>query len=217
MMENQLILKLGAERPLVRELIELRKHETIPQSIRRAAIRARLMASAPQNYFAAIETSLGWMGLAWNQRGLASLMLPRGNASAVLRELKHEFPDAVLSKDVPREMTRELNEYAEGRRREFDLPLDWSRIKPFQRTVLSTILKIPYGETRTYSWVAQKIGKPKAPRAVARALATNPIPIILPCHRIIGSDGNLRGYGGGLPLKKKLLEMEGAPLSPNVH
>jgi O-6-methylguanine DNA methyltransferase len=85
-------------------------------------------------------------------------------------------------------------------------------VKPFQRAVLTAIQKIPFGETRSYGWVARAIGKPRASRAVGQALGANPIPIIIPCHRIIASDGSLGGYGGGLPLKRKLLTLEGAML-----
>ncbi|MBI4787571.1 MAG: MGMT family protein [Chloroflexi bacterium] len=86
-------------------------------------------------------------------------------------------------------------------------------LKPFQRAVLIAISKIPFGETRSYGWVAREIGQPNAARAVGQALHTNPIPIIIPCHRVIASDGSLGGYGGGLPMKAKLLQLEGAALN----
>jgi methylated-DNA-[protein]-cysteine S-methyltransferase len=118
-----------------------------------------------------------------------------------------------LQNHAPSEMLRELREYAAGRRRAFDLPLDWSSIKPFQRAVLKAASHIPFGETRSYGWIAQKIGKPRAARAVGQALGANPIPIILPCHRVIASSGKLGGYGGGLPMKVMLLKLEGATLT----
>ncbi len=158
-----------------------------------------------------IETQLGVFGVAWRARGIAALALPRGNAATIIRALRRAYPDATLA-DAPTDVARELNEYAAGRRREFDLSLDWSAIKPFQRAVLTVTHSIPYGETRTYAWVAQQMGKPNAARAVGRALATNPIPIIVPCHRVLGSDGGLHGYGGGLPMKARLLKLEGARL-----
>ena len=130
-----------------------------------------------------------------------------------MRILQREYPQGVWREGAPAEMLRELKEYAEGRRRAFELPLDWSSIKPFQRAVLKATSTIPFGETRSYGWVAHKIGKPRAFRAVGHALATNPIPIILPCHRVIGSDGGLHGYGGGLPMKAMLLKLEGAVLT----
>lgn len=159
---------------------------------------------------AVFETRLGWMGVAFSERGLAGVQLPRATRAQTLAQLKRAFPDATLVDAAPSHIARELIEYAEGKRREFTLPLDWSAMTPFQRKVLRAIAKIPFGETRSYGWVARKIGKPRAARAVGRALATNPLPIVLPCHRVLGSDGGLHGYGGGLPLKKKLLELEGA-------
>lgn len=159
---------------------------------------------------AVFETRLGWMGIAFSERGLAGVQLPRATRAQTLAQLRRAFPNATLVDVAPAHLTRELVEYAEGKRREFTVPLDWSRLTLFQRRVLRAIARIPFGETRSYAWVARQIGKPRAARAVGRALATNPLPIVLPCHRVLGSDGGLHGYGGGLALKKKLLELEGA-------
>jgi len=101
----------------------------------------------------------------------------------------------------------QLEEYFDGERREFDLPLDPSGT-PFQMAVWKELLAIPYGETRSYKQIAENIGSPKAFRAVGLANNRNPISIIIPCHRVIGSDGSLVGYGGGLDMKQKLLELE---------
>lgn len=193
------------------QLIALRQRERIPTSVRRAAIRARLLKRYDEMNLAVIETSLGWIGVAFSERGIAGVQL-RASRARTLADLQRDFPKATVVDAAPLEIARELREYAEGRRREFELTLDLSRLKPFQREVLRVADSIKYGETRTYGWVARKIGKPRAARAVGRALATNPIPIILPCHRVIGSDGGLCGYGGGLPLKRKLLKLEGALL-----
>jgi O-6-methylguanine DNA methyltransferase len=163
-------------------------------------------------FVTAFETHLGWIALVWSARGIAALHLPRPTRAEALHAARREFPGAVIRADAPEEMTREVREYAEGQRRAFELPLDLSRVKPFQRAVLTAIQKIPFGETRSYGWVARAIGKPRASRAVGQALGANPIPIIIPCHRIIASDGSLGGYGGGLPLKRKLLTLEGAML-----
>ena len=102
----------------------------------------------------------------------------------------------------------QIIEYLGGQRREFDLPLDL-RGTEFQRRVWSAVAGIPYGETRTYTDIARAIGKPKAVRAVGAANGANPLPLVVPCHRVLGSDGSLTGYGGGLDVKQKLLEMEG--------
>ena len=106
---------------------------------------------------------------------------------------------------------RELDEYFEGKRHEFDLPIDL-RVAPFHEAVLHALARVPYGHTDTYGSLAAKVGHPKAARAVGTVMNRNPIPIVLPCHRIIGANGSLTGYGGGLPAKRHLLELEGAIL-----
>jgi methylated-DNA-[protein]-cysteine S-methyltransferase len=195
---------------VARMLTHARKLERIPVSPRRAAIRARLIESVAETNMTLVETKIGWIGLAWSARGLVSLQLPRPSRAAALRNFQREYPQGVWRDHAPAEMLRELKEYAEGRRRAFELRLDWSSIKPFQRAVLKAASTIPFGETRSYGWIAHKIGKPLAARAVGQALGANPIPIILPCHRVIASNGKLGGYGGGLPMKVKLLKLEGA-------
>ena len=115
------------------------------------------------------------------------------------------------------ETARQLNAYFAGKLRIFDLKLDM-RGTPFQMRVWEELLKIPYGETRSYQQIAVATGTPKAVRAVGAANGANPVPIVVPCHRVIGSNGKLTGFGGGLPLKKRLLELEGAltmSLSPS--
>lgn len=109
----------------------------------------------------------------------------------------------------------ELREYLEGKRRSFTFPINWSIFRPFQKEALQEVFKIPYGETRTYSEIAVVINRPLAYRAVGRANATNPMPLVIPCHRLIGTDGKLHGYGGGEGLKTKewLLKLEGAVIA----
>jgi methylated-DNA-[protein]-cysteine S-methyltransferase len=108
-----------------------------------------------------------------------------------------------------KETTRQLRSYFAGDLRHFDLPLDMHGT-PFQKRVWEELLRIPYGETRSYMQVAVAAGAPHAVRAVGAANGANPVPIVVPCHRVIGSSGKLTGYGGGLPLKKRLLELEGS-------
>lgn len=107
---------------------------------------------------------------------------------------------------------KELDEYLKGRRRFFSQPIDWMVLRPFQRLALQATHAIPYGETRTYKEIAEQIQHPGAARAVGRAEATNPMPVVIPCHRVIGSDGKLTGYGMGHGLRTKewLLKLEGA-------
>jgi len=110
---------------------------------------------------------------------------------------------------------KELAEYLEGNRQAFTIPIDWTIFRPFQREALQAVFRIPYGETRTYAEIAAQINRPLAWRAVGRANATNPMPLVIPCHRVIGTDGKLHGYGGGegLPTKEWLLRMEGAVMA----
>jgi methylated-DNA-[protein]-cysteine S-methyltransferase len=105
---------------------------------------------------------------------------------------------------------RELEEYFEGKRLDFDIPLDWSLTKGFTRRVLRATAKVPYGEVSTYRQVATKAGNERAVRAAGNALGANPIPIVVPCHRILRTGGSLGGYGGGVPRKEFLLRLEGA-------
>jgi O-6-methylguanine DNA methyltransferase len=110
---------------------------------------------------------------------------------------------------------RELAEYIEGKRHAFTIPVDWTLFTPFQREALQAVFRIPYGETRTYLEIAEQINRPHAYRAVGGANAMNPMPLVIPCHRVIGMDGKLHGYGGGQGLKTKewLLQMEGAVIA----
>ncbi|HKI04387.1 MAG TPA: methylated-DNA--[protein]-cysteine S-methyltransferase [Thermoanaerobaculia bacterium] len=109
------------------------------------------------------------------------------------------------------EVRRQLEEYFAGERQEFDLELI-PEGTPFERTVWEELRKIPFGETRSYGEIAHALGRPGAARAVGRANGANPIPIVVPCHRVIGADGSLTGFGGGLDAKSRLLELEGRAL-----
>ena len=110
---------------------------------------------------------------------------------------------------------KQLHEYLNRKRRTFTIPIDWTIFTPFQREALQAVFRIPYGETRTYIDIAREIDRPLAYRAVGAANAMNPMPLVIPCHRVIGADGKLHGYGGGdgLPTKEWLLKMEGAVMA----
>lgn len=198
------------DKKLVQTLQEMRSLERIPLSKRQSEIRARLVDSYGV-FLSVLDTRLGPIGIAYREQGIVSLQLPRSTIEQTWRDIEKAFPDGVRRSDVPEAIRHELCAYAEGKCKEFDLPVDLSGARPFQRAVLTAISKIPFGETRSYAWVARAIGKPGAARAVGQALHTNPIPIIIPCHRVVASDGSLGGYGGGLPMKKKLLRLEGVP------
>lgn len=108
----------------------------------------------------------------------------------------------------------QLSQYLSKEKRSLDVTVDWSLLTPFQADVLRLVKAIPYGETRTYQQIAEQMGSPGAARAVGQANATNPMPILIPCHRVVGADGSLRGYGGagGVETKAWLLKLEGSRL-----
>lgn len=109
---------------------------------------------------------------------------------------------------APDSLKRELREYFEGRRRRFSQGIVFEGGTEFEQAVWRALKEVPYGETRTYKWLAEQVGRPKATRAVGQALAKNPVPIVLPCHRIIESHGDIGGYSSGVNIKRRLLEME---------
>ena len=150
-------------------------------------------------YYSRITSPVGPLLLAVSKHGLLALEFGRGKIGDGWVESEGRTADCA----------RQLAEYFAGRRRRFDLPLDL-RGTDFQKRCWRELLKIPYGETRSYGDIARAIGNPAAVRAVGLANGKNPIAIIVPCHRVIGSDGSLTGYGGGLENKRRLLELEGA-------
>src|SRR5207253_5667222 len=125
-------------------------------------------------------------------------------------QLARTFGVRVLQSPLD-DVRRELDEYFAGKRRGFDLPIDL-RVAPFYEAVLHALAQVPYGRTETYGALAAKAGRPRAARAVGTVMNRNPIPIVLPCHRIVGANGSLTGYAGGLHVKRALLELEGAML-----
>src|SRR5581483_11644625 len=157
--------------------------------------------------FDVVPSPLGDLRVAMTDRGLARISY-RGDGWE--DELARRFGVRVLRAPLD-EVRRELDEYFEGRRRTFDLPLDL-RVAPFHEQVLRELARVPYGRTETYGALAAKVGRPRAARAVGTVMNRNPIPIVLPCHRIVGSNGSLTGYAGGLDVKRHLLRLEGAML-----
>jgi len=160
------------------------------------------------------HTALGDFRLAVSDLGLVAVEWAdsQPKLDAYLRRFKSAV-ESNQSKIKP--YAKELTEYLKGKRREFSFPIDWLSLRPFQQKTLKVVFEIPYGEITTYADIAGKIGRPHAYRAVGRANATNPMPIVIPCHRVIGKDGKLHGYGGGdgLPTKEWLLKFEGAVIA----
>ena len=153
------------------------------------------------------ESPVGELFLATTERGLCRISY---RIEGQDEELARLFGVRVLRTPLDA-VRRELDEYFEGDRREFDLPLDL-RVAPFHEAVLHELARVPYGRTETYGSLAAKVGRPRAARAVGTVMNRNPIPIVLPCHRIVGANGSLTGYAGGLHVKRALLELEGAML-----
>ena len=135
-----------------------------------------------------------------------------GRYSRLVKILEHACKFNFETKENPRktkEVKKQLKEYFQGKRKSFDLKLDINYLPEFKQKVLKECAKIPSGKVSTYGKLAKKAGSPKAARAVGQTMASNPISLVIPCHRVIGSDGHLTGFGGGLNLKKKLLVAEG--------
>ena len=152
-------------------------------------------------YYCYLDTPIGELLLAGNEEALCLVSFPEGSMR------REPEPDWIYKEKPFKAARQQLTEYFAGERREFDLPLKLSGTE-FQMSVLHALQKIPYGETTSYSDIAERIGRPKAVRAVGAANGRNPIPIIVPCHRVIGSHGDLTGFGGGLDTKEALLRLE---------
>src|SRR5438067_8828396 len=153
------------------------------------------------------ESPVGELVLAATERGLCRISYTVEGAE---ESLARAFGVRVLRSPLDA-ARRELDEYFDGRRHEFDMPLDL-RVTGFQEQVLRELARVPYGRTETYGQLAALVGKPRAARAVGMVMNRNPIPIVLPCHRIVGATGALTGYAGGLHVKRALLELEGTTL-----
>jgi methylated-DNA-[protein]-cysteine S-methyltransferase len=176
----------------------------------RAAKRAAEQGLADVAY-ATTDTPLGELLVATTSRGLVRIGFPSEGHDGVLADLAARLSPRIV--EAPGQLDavrRELDEYFERERREFDLPLDWRLSHGFRSKVLHGISGIPYGETATYAEMAAEAGSPNAYRAAGSACGSNPIPVVVPCHRVVPTGGGLGGYGGGLDLKKYLLRLEGA-------
>ncbi|MDT8066931.1 MAG: methylated-DNA--[protein]-cysteine S-methyltransferase [Terriglobia bacterium] len=162
-------------------------------------------------YYSRMESPIGPLVIGVSQEGLALIEWDRG-----------EFPESRLarmaewqeSEERTMAAKRQLREYFAGKRQVFDVKVDLHGTE-FQKKCWRALLNIPYGQTRTYAQIAKSVGKPRGFRAVGMANHDNPVPIVVPCHRVLASDGTLGGYGGGLEVKRKLLELEGA-LQPTL-
>jgi methylated-DNA-[protein]-cysteine S-methyltransferase len=160
--------------------------------------------------YGSVDSPLGRLTVAATPRGLVRVAYPFREPEAVLEDLARRVSPRIL--EAPErldEIRRELDEYFEGRRRDFDVPIDWSLTKGFGRGVLRATARIPFGEVGTYASVAKAAGSPRAVRAAGNALGANPMPIVVPCHRVLRTGGGFGGYTGGLERKEFLLRLEG--------
>lgn len=164
-------------------------------------------------YFAVGQTSLGYVGVAATSVGLLSVGFPAPTQEGALAALRARYGERLVPTQALDKLMGRLHAYGEGEEVVFDEALDLRGGSPFYRRVWEATRRIPYGQVRTYSELAATLGRPGAARAVGRALAANPWPLLVPCHRIVGRGGALVGFGGGLALKRCLLRLEGLACS----
>jgi methylated-DNA-[protein]-cysteine S-methyltransferase len=160
--------------------------------------------------FDIIASPLGDLLVATSDRGLASIWFDPDPENDLDRLARIAGPRVLRSPRSVERARRELDEYFAGHRRAFDLQLDLRALPSFTLQVLAELARVPYGETTTYGALAERVGRPRAARAVGTVMNRNRIPIVLPCHRVVGSSGDLTGYAGGLDRKVSLLALEGA-------
>ncbi len=181
-----------------------------------ARLHARLVEQAQREgildvAYRTLRTPVGELLLAATDQGLVRVAYPREGHDAVLDRLAETVSPRILrAPGRLDEVSRQLDEYFEGQRDSFQLPLDLRLARGFRRQVLAHLPEIPYGHTESYAEVAAATGSPRAVRAVGTACATNPLPIVVPCHRVVRSDGTFGGYVGGTDAKRTLLHLEHA-------
>jgi methylated-DNA-[protein]-cysteine S-methyltransferase len=162
-----------------------------------------------ESRFCVCEADAGWIGVVFSGRGLLATTTPQGSRDDALRRVAES--GAVPASEVEaRDVAALVTAVGNGERVDgIAARIDWEALglTPFRRRVMEETLGIPPGETRTYAWLAERVGRP---RPDGRVMAANPLPVVVPCHRVVGSDGTLHGYGGGLPVKAALLRAEGA-------
>lgn len=196
----------------LRRLLAARAHDADAERLARAVAERAAAEGAARVAYAPVETPLGTAAVAATPRGLVSVALPNRGLDEFLADLADGVsPRLVEAPAALDPVRRELDEYFAGQRTAFDLPLDW-RLVPggFYRRVLRATARLPFGATATYGEIAARAGSPRAHRAAGTALGSNPIPIVVPCHRIVRSGGDPGSYGGGPEMKRWLLRLEGA-------
>lgn len=197
----------------IEEQLSKARRETFIEESEEAARRLHVLADREgliDIAYATLDSPLGPLVAAATPKGLVRLSYDTVQLDSVLGELAARVSPRIL--EAPErldEVRREIDEYFAGRRRRFDLPIDWALTSGFVRKVLRATARIPFGEVASYGEIAGKAGSPKASRAAGNALGSNPIPIVVPCHRVLRTGGNIGGYTGGLDKKRFLLRVEG--------
>jgi methylated-DNA-[protein]-cysteine S-methyltransferase len=188
------------------------QRERLRSALARRAADERILDVAYGSY----ESPLGPLTVMVTRRGLVRLSYPGEGIAAQLDELAERVSPRILEAPERTDaVRRQLDEYFEGERRTFEVPIDWRLVGGFAGEVLRATARIPFGSVSSYRDVAAEAGSPKAYRAAGNALGSNPIPIVVPCHRVLHAGGGLGGYTGGLDRKRFLLRLEGA-LAPGV-
>jgi methylated-DNA-[protein]-cysteine S-methyltransferase len=176
----------------------------------------------PKIQWGIFKTPLGWSAAAWTPRGLSSLVLPQKSKEKARREIRQSFSSVPADfwtetrTSVPRKVQHQTRLALCGNPFRFS-KFDISFLTPFQRKILKATRWIPRGQTRSYGWIAEKVGSPKGFRAVGQALNRNPIPLFIPCHRVVARDGRLGGYGSGIKWKIRLLKNEGVMINRAIE
>lgn len=165
-------------------------------------------------YYDLLSTSMGWVGVVASPRGIRRTTLPTPTPVEALASLGVDAAGATHRPGVFAHLHRRLEAYFRGEAVEFNDPVDLEKTGPFFSKAWAACKSIPRGETRSYQWLAAQAGQPDASRAAGQAMARNPIPLLVPCHRVVASDGSLCGFGGGLELKARLLQLERASPRP---
>jgi methylated-DNA-[protein]-cysteine S-methyltransferase len=163
--------------------------------------------------FAVYESSIGYIIIVTRDGKVISLDVRDGGMYEARKMVSSLYPDATESMAPFKTIRTLLDRYLQGRKVNFDIDLDISHLGAFSQKVLNELRKIPHGETRSYGWLAKRVGKAGAARAVGQALKRNPIPIIIPCHRVIRDDGTIGGFSMGVDIKERLLALEGVDLA----
>jgi methylated-DNA-[protein]-cysteine S-methyltransferase len=161
-----------------------------------------------QSYYVIFNTAAGWVGLLGSATGLKRTTLPQPSEEQAIADLCIDFTKTILTQKYFNDLVKRFQDYFAGKRVDFPDKLDLNESTAFQLQVWEATRQIPYGQTRSYSQIAYKIGKPGAARAVGQALGKNPLPIIIPCHRVLNNNGALGGFSGGRKMKEYLLTLE---------